>query len=140
MVLGLSDHTLGTEVPVAKVSIGARIIEKHLTLWREEEKPDSDFSLEPDEFAEMVHSVRRAEKALGEVRYETTEMESESETFRRSLFVVEDVEKGEWFTEENVQSTRPRDDMSPKHITSIKGRRSSQRIAAETPLRMRLVR
>ena len=73
VVPGLSDHTLGTEVPVAGVSLGARIVEKHLTLSRDEEGPDSDFSLEPDEFAEMVQAFRKTEKALGEVRYETTE-------------------------------------------------------------------
>jgi sialic acid synthase SpsE len=73
VVPGLSDHTLGTEVPMAGVALGTRIVEKHLTLSRDEEGPDSDFSLEPDEFAEMVQAVRKTEKALGEVRYETTE-------------------------------------------------------------------
>jgi sialic acid synthase SpsE len=75
VVLGLSDHTLGAEVPVAAVSLGARIVEKHLTLSWDEDGPDSDFSLEPDEFAEMVRAVWKTERALGEVRYKTTEKE-----------------------------------------------------------------
>ncbi|MCS3661161.1 pseudaminic acid synthase [Salinibacter ruber] len=140
VVPGLSDHTLGTEVPVAGVSLGARIIEKHLTLSREDKGPDSDFSLEPDEFADMVRAVRKTEKALGEVRYQTTEKESESERFRRSLFVVQDIDEGEPFSEENVRSIRPGDGMSPKHINNIIGRKASQPIAAGTPLRMGLVR
>ena len=134
VVPGLSDHTLGTEVPVAGVSLGARIIEKHLTLSREEEGPDSDFSLEPDEFAEMVQSVRKTEKALGEVRYEKTEKESESETFRRSLFVVEDVEEGELFTEENVRSIRPGHGLAPKHLETVLGSTAAQSLSRGTPL------
>jgi sialic acid synthase SpsE len=122
------------------VSLGAQIIEKHLTLSREDKGPDSDFSLEPDEFADMVRAVRKTEKALGEVRYQTTEKESESERFRRSLFVVQDIDEGEPFSEENVRSIRPGDGMSPKHINNIIGRKASQPIAAGTPLRMGLVR
>jgi pseudaminic acid synthase len=134
VVPGLSDHTLGTEVPVAAVSLGARIVEKHLTLSRDDEGPDSDFSLEPDEFAEMVRAVRKTEKALGEVRYETTEKESESETFRRSLFAVEDVEEGEVFTEKNVRSIRPADGLHTRHFEEIVGRCAAEDIERGTPL------
>jgi N-acetylneuraminate synthase len=134
VVPGLSDHTLGTEVPVAATALGARIVEKHLTLSREEEGPDSDFSLEPEEFAEMVQALRKTEKAIGEVRYETTEKESESETFRRSLFVVEDIEKGEYFTEENVRSIRPGDGLPPKHLESVLGCTAAEDITRGTPL------
>jgi sialic acid synthase SpsE len=134
VVPGLSDHTLGIEVPVAAVSLGARIVEKHLTLSRDDEGPDSDFSLEPDEFAEMVRAVRKTEKALGEVRYETTEKESESETFRRSLFAVEDVEEGEVFTEKNVRSIRPADGLHTRHFEEIVGRCAAEDIERGTPL------
>jgi sialic acid synthase SpsE len=134
VVPGLSDHTLGTEVPVAGVALGARIVEKHLTLSREEEGPDSDFSLEPGEFAEMVQAVRKTEKALGEVRYETTEKESESETFRRSLFVVEDINKGETLTKENVRSIRPGNGLAPKHFERVLGRSAARDISRGTPL------
>ena len=140
VVSGLSDHTLGTEVPVAGVSLGARIIEKHLTLSRDDEGPDSDFSLEPDEFAEMVQAVRKTEKALGEVRYETTEKESESETFRRSLFVVEDVAEGEAFTEENVRSIRPAHGLAPKHLGAVLGRTAARDISKGTPLSWSIVK
>jgi sialic acid synthase SpsE len=139
VVTGLSDHTLGTEVPVAGVSLGARIVEKHLTLSREDEGPDSDFSLEPDEFAEMVDSVRRTEKALGDVRYETTEKESESETFRRSLFVVEDVKEGDPFTEENVRSIRPGDGLHTRHLEDVLGRSAAKDIKRGSPLSWSLV-
>ncbi len=135
VVPGLSDHTLGTEVPVAGVALGARIVEKHLTLSREEEGPDSDFSLEPDEFAEMVQAVRRTEKAIGEVRYETTKKESESETFRRSLFVVEDVEEGETFTEDNVRSIRPGDGLHTRHFEEVIGSKAANDLERGTPLR-----
>lgn len=134
VVPGLSDHTLGIEVPVAAVALGARIVEKHLTLSRDQGGPDSDFSLEPEEFVEMVQAVRKTEKALGEVRYETTEKESDSETFRRSLFVVEDVGKGETVTEENVRSIRPGNGLHTRHFDEIKGRPAAKEIERGTPL------
>jgi N-acetylneuraminate synthase len=140
VVPGLSDHTLGTEVPVAATALGAKIVEKHLTLSRDEEGPDSDFSLEPDEFAEMVQAVRKTEKALGEVRYETTEKESESETFRRSLFVVEDVAEGEIFTKENVRSIRPGHGLQPKHLGDVLGKTATRDIERGMPLEWALVR
>jgi len=139
VVPGLSDHTLGTEVPVAATALGAQIIEKHLTLSRKEEGPDSDFSLEPGEFSEMVDAVRRTEKALGEIRYETTAKESESETFRRSLFVVKDVEKGEPFTEENLRSMRPGDGLAPKYLDEVLASKAAQDTVRGTPLSWSLV-
>lgn len=139
VVPGLSDHTLGTEVPVASVSLGARIVEKHLTLSREEEGPDSDFSLEPKEFAGMVKAIRKTEKALGSVHYETTEKESESESFRRSLFVVEDVQAGEPLTEENVRSIRPGYGLAPRHFGAVVGRTAAYDLEKGTPLCWRMV-
>lgn len=139
VVPGLSDHTLGTEIPVAGVSLGARIVEKHLTLSRQDEGPDSDFSLEPNEFAEMVQAIRKTEDALGEVCYETTEKESESESFRRSLFVVKDVQAGEPFTQSNVRSIRPGHGLSPRHLDSVIGRTAAQDVEKGTPLRWGLV-
>jgi pseudaminic acid synthase len=139
VVPGLSDHTLGPEVPVAATALGARIVEKHLTLSREDEGPDSDFSLEPDEFAEMVQAVRKTEKALGEARYEATAEESESETFRRSLFVVEDVAEGEAFTEENVRSIRPGNGLHPRNLDDVIGKKARKDIEKGTPLSWSLV-
>ncbi len=92
---GLSDHTIGGTVPIAAVTLGARVIEKHFTLSRQEGGPDSSFSMEPHEFKEMVDSVRIVEKAIGTVSYELTESEVASRMFRRSLFVAEDIAAGE---------------------------------------------
>ena len=94
---GLSDHTMGMEVPVAAVALGACIIEKHLTLSRSAPGPDSAFSLEPHEFKTMVDAVRVAEKALGEVYFGFSPKEASSRIFRRSLFVVQDVRRGDVF-------------------------------------------
>jgi pseudaminic acid synthase len=139
IVPGLSDHTLGTDVPIAGVSLGARIVEKHLTLSREDGGPDSDFSLEPNEFAEMVQAIRKIEEALSEVHYGAKEKESESESFRRSLFVVEDVKAGEPFTEENVQSIRPGHGLSPQHLDSVIERSAACDIERGSPLEWRMV-
>jgi N-acetylneuraminate synthase len=132
--VGLSDHTLGIAVPVAAVGLGACIIEKHLTLSRSNPGPDSAFSLEPDEFKEMVEAIRVAEKALGRVSYEVSEKEKASRVFRRSLFVVKDVKAGELFTEENVRSIRPGNGLLPKHLPEVLGRHATHDISRGTPL------
>lgn len=131
---GLSDHTLGIAVPVAAVALGACIVEKHLTLSRSIPGPDSAFSLEPQEFKDMVQAIRVTEQALGEVRYEVTEREAASRVFRRSLFAVKDIQAGELFTEENVRSIRPGNGLHPRYWDKILGRRASQDINRGTPL------
>lgn len=133
--VGLSDHTLGIAVPVAAVTLGACIIEKHLTLSRSVPGPDSAFSLEPQEFKEMVQAIRIAEKALGEVNYQVTEKEKASRVFRRSLFVVKDVKAGNVFTEENVRSIRPGYGLPPKYLAEVLGRKAACDIPRGTPLR-----
>jgi len=105
--VGLSDHTLGIAVPVAAVALGACIVEKHFTLFRSIPGPDSSFSLEPNEFKNMVEAIRLAEKALGKINYDGTKCEAANLVFRRSLFVVKDMKAGEKFTKENVRSIRP---------------------------------
>lgn len=132
--VGLSDHTLGSAVPVAAVSLGACIIEKHLTLSRTATGPDSAFSLEPSEFAQMVADVRAAEKALGRPSYAISEKESASRLFRRSLFFVADVAAGEPLTQENVRSIRPGHGLAPKHLAAVLGRRAAVPIERGTPL------
>jgi len=132
--VGLSDHTLGTAVPVAAVAVGACIVEKHLTLNRSDGGPDSAFSLEPHEFRGMVESVRIAEKAVGRVSYELSPGERSSRAFRRSLFVVEDISAGEEFTRENVRSIRPGYGLPPKRLESVLGRRAKRAIPRGTPL------
>ena len=116
MPIGLSDHTMAIAAPVAAVALGACIIEKHLTLSRSTRGPDSAFSLEPQEFKAMVDAVRTAEKALGDVHFGLSTREESSRVFRRSLFVVQDVKRGERFTSENVRSIRPGYGLHTRHL------------------------
>lgn len=132
--VGLSDHTLDVAVPVAAVALGACIIEKHFTLSRDVPGPDSAFSLEPHEFKAMVDGVRTVEKALGNVKYGITEHEAANRVFRRSLFVVRDMETGEVFTEENVRSIRPGYGLHTRHLMEVLGRRATQAIKRGSPL------
>jgi len=132
--VGVSDHTLGIAVPVAGVSLGACIVEKHFTLSRDVPGPDSSFSLEPHEFAAMVEAIRTAEKALGMVHYGTTERELSSRVFRRSLFVVKDVKIGEQVTAENVRSIRPGYGLHPRHLKNVLSREFTENVYKGTPL------
>jgi len=136
--VGLSDHTLGVAIPAAAVALGACIIEKHFTLSRDLPGPDSKFSLEPDEFKAMVRAVRATEQAIGTVNYAVTEKEQASRVFRRSLFVVQDMQAGESFTETNVRVIRPGYGLAPKHLPVVLGRRAAQAIPRGTPLDWKL--
>lgn len=138
--VGLSDHTLGTAVPVAAVALGACIVEKHFTLSRATPGPDSAFSLEPQEFSEMVQDIRVAERALGQICYEVSEHELASRALRRSLFVVQDVKAGQMFTGENVRSIRPGCGLHPRHLGEIIGRQAGRDIERGTPFTWDLVR
>lgn len=138
-VVGLSDHTLGGSVAVAAVALGARVIEKHFTLRRADGGPDSAFSMEPEEFAQMVRDIRCVEHALGSVSYTQTPEEAKSVVFRRSLFVVEDVEHGELFTTRNVRAIRPGHGLHTRYLDNILGKRAACDVAAGTPLSWDLV-
>lgn len=131
---GLSDHTMGTTVPVVATALGVKVIEKHLTLRRADGGPDSAFSLEPDEFAEMVRAVRDAEAALGRAVFEPTESERRPREFRRSLYVVRDVRAGEPFTAENVRSIRPANGLHTRRYAAVLTARAGRDIEAGTPL------
>ena len=131
---GLSDHTMGVAVPVAAVALGACIVEKHFTLSRSVTGPDSAFSLEPQEFRQMVDAIRIAESALGTVHYGVTAGEETSRIFRRSLFVVEDVKAGALFTAQNVRSIRPGYGLHPRHLDEVLGQRAAQDIKRGTPM------
>jgi len=137
--VGLSDHSMSVTVPAVAIALGARIVEKHLTLSRSEAGPDSDFSLEPDEFTTMVQAVRTAESALGAGDLGSTEAEEPSRVFRRSLFVVRDVMAGEEFTFENVRSIRPGYGLHTRHLEDVLGRKASGDLSAGTPLSWDLV-
>ena len=136
---GLSDHTLGVAAPVAAAALGACVIEKHLTLSRNEPGPDTAFSLEPEEFARMVREVHFAYDALGEIHYGPSFQEQASLSFRRSLFVVRDVKAGEPLTSDNVRSIRPSGGLLPKFLGEVLGRRAIRDIAKGTPLAWNLL-
>ncbi len=131
---GLSDHTMGHTAAVVAVTLGACIIEKHFTLSRSMKGPDSAFSMEPAEFRLMVDAIRMTEKALGQVHYGLTEKEQASRTFRRSLFVVKPVKKGERFNQENIRSIRPGHGLAPKYFAMVLGRQATQDLEPGTPL------
>jgi len=137
--VGLSDHTMDVAVPVVAVSLGACLIEKHLTLSRSEGGPDSGFSLEPSEFKAMVEAVRTAEKALGVVHYGVSDREASSRIYRRSLFVVRDLKRGEKFTSENVRSIRPGHGLHPRHLSEVLGKTAASDIVQGTPVSWDLV-
>ena len=131
---GLSDHSMGTAVAVASVALGAKMVEKHLTLSRPDGGPDAAFSMEPEEFRKMAEEIRIVEKALGRVTYELTEKQKKSREDGRSLFVVEDIGKGEIFTEENVRSIRPAFGMHTMYYDEVIGKTARVDIAKGTPL------
>jgi len=137
--VGLSDHTLGSEVALAAVALGASLIEKHFTLSRGVPGPDSSFSMEPAEFAAMVKGIRTVEKALGRISYELSEKEAESRPFRRSLFVVKDMRAGDLFTEENVRSIRPGNGLHTRHLGEVLGKRAARNVDRGTPLSWDLI-
>lgn len=133
-ITGLSDHSLGTEVAVAGVALGAKVIEKHFTLGRSDGGADSAFSMEPEEFADMVRQIRNVEKALGRVSYDLSDKQIESRKNSRSLFVVKDICRGERFTPENVRSIRPGIGLHTKYYTDILGRTAKCDIEKGTPM------
>ncbi|MGY6523503.1 MAG: pseudaminic acid synthase [Mongoliitalea sp.] len=122
VITGLSDHTMGSTVPVVATCFGAKIIEKHFILDRSIGGPDASFSMNEQEFAAMVKAVREAEKAIGLVDYNLTEKQQKGRDFSRSLYVVKDIEAGEVITEENVRSIRPGFGMHPKELKNWLGK------------------
>lgn len=139
VVSGLSDHTMGTAVSVASVALGACLIEKHVTLARSDGGPDSAFSLEPDELAELVRAVRFAWFARGTINYERKPSEIANMAFRRSLYVAAEVEKGQVLTKDNVRAVRPGFGLAPKHLDEVVGRRAKMRLAKGMALRWEML-
>jgi len=129
--IGLSDHTMGSLVPTVAVTLGAEVVEKHFILDRSLGGPDSAFSMEPDEFKEMVTAIRNVETILGKVTYEVSE---DDKNRRRSLFVVEDIKKGEIITKENVRSIRPGFGLHPKFLGNALGKATIKNLSKGTPL------
>jgi len=120
--VGLSDHTMGWTIPVTAAVLGATVIEKHFTLDRSEGGVDSAFSMEPQEFAQMVEEVKKAVASLGHVHFGMTEDEKRSQVFRRSIYFVKDVRKGEVITSEHIRVIRPGLGLAPKFYDNLLGR------------------
>ena len=137
--VGLSDHSMGALGAVVATSMGANVIEKHFCLDRNIKNPDSSFSMEPDEFKEMVNEIRIVERAKGIVCYGATEEEKDSIVFRRSLFVVDNIKKGEVLTPKNVKIIRPGNGMLPKYYKEVIGKVAKIDIERGTPLKAEMI-
>jgi pseudaminic acid synthase len=137
--VGLSDHTMGIGAAVAAVALGARVIEKHFTLRRADGGVDSAFSLEPEELKSLVIETERAFLSLGKVNYELSEKEQKSLQFKRSLYVVKDMEAGEAFTPDNVRSIRPANGLHTRYYEEILGKTAKHDIKAGTALSFELL-
>ena len=135
VIPGLSDHTMGSTVPVVATALGAKIIEKHFILDRSIGGPDASFSMNEEEFTAMVKAVREAEKAVGKVSYELTDKQKKGKNFSRSLYVVKDMKKGELFTKENVRSIRPGYGMHPKNWKEVMGKVAKLNLEKGTALK-----
>jgi pseudaminic acid synthase len=132
--VGLSDHSMGAFSASTAVALGANIIEKHFCISRSINNPDAGFSMEPQEFKEMVNQVREVEKAIGKVSYGVTKQEESNACCRRSLFVVKDIEKGEELTPENIRSIRPAYGLKPKYYKEVIGKKAKCSLKKGTPL------
>jgi pseudaminic acid synthase len=126
VISGLSDHTMGSTVPVVATAFGAKIIEKHFIIDRAIGGPDASFSMNEEEFTAMVKAVREAEAAIGKVDYTLTDKQRKGRDFCRSLYVTADIKEGETFTEENIRSIRPGFGLHPKHYNDIIGKTSAK--------------
>lgn len=131
---GLSDHTMGVGAAVAAVALGATVIEKHFTLNRAEGGVDASFSLQPGEFGQLAVETERAWQALGEVRYGPTEAENNSLVFRRSLYIVADLRRGDRLTGDNLRAIRPGLGLSPKYFDQLLGMRVARDVSRGTPV------
>lgn len=123
VISGLSDHTLGSTVPIVATAYGAKIIEKHFILDRSSGGPDASFSMNEKEFTEMVKAIREAESAIGEVDYRLTDKQKKGKDFSRSIYVVEDIQAGDLLTEKNIRSIRPGFGLHPKFYNQILGKK-----------------
>lgn len=131
---GLSDHTLGDEIPIAAVALGAKVIEKHFTLKRSDGGADAGFSMEPQEFHKMVTKIRNTEKALGQLSYRFTNKMKKARKDSRSLFTCKPIKKGELFTADNVKSVRPANGLPPILYEELLGKEAACDIEYATPL------
>lgn len=132
--VGLSDHTLGLGVSLAAIALGASVIEKHLTLRRSDGGADGAFSMEPQEFGELVREGKSAYESLGDAKWQIQDSEQESRQLKRSLFIVKDVKAGEEISHENVRAIRPNGGFPPKYLDDLIGKKFSRDLVPGTPM------
>ena len=137
--VGLSDHSMGSIGAVTAVAMGAKIIEKHFCIDRTIKNPDASFSMNPLEFKKMVSYIRQAEKAIGKIQYGTMKQEMDNIVFRRSIFSVADIKKGEKLTKENIRIIRPGYGIKPKYYSEILGQIALKDIPRGTPLQFNMI-
>lgn len=136
VVSGLSDHTMGSTVPIVATAFGARIIEKHFIIDRSIGGPDASFSMNEEEFTAMVKAVREAEKAVGVVDYNLTEKQAKGKDFSRSLYIAEDIKAGDVFTESNLRSVRPGFGLHPKYLQQLLGLKAVKDLQKGTAMQL----
>lgn len=137
--VGLSDHSIGSIVASTAVALGAEMVEKHFILDRRLGGPDSAFSMEPNEFKEMIQNIRNVEKCIGSIDYTLSESALKNRQFAKSLFVVKDVTAGEEISINNVSSIRPGYGLHPKYLKNIIGKKFSTDVSRGTPLSFDLI-
>ena len=139
VISGLSDHTMGSTVPIVATALGAKIIEKHFIIDRSIGGPDASFSMNEEEFTEMVKAIREAENSIGKVDYKLTKKQKKGRDFSRSLYVVEDIKKGEIITEKNVRSIRPGFGLHPKFLPEVLGKRVTKSVYKGDPFSLNMI-
>jgi len=126
VISGFSDHTIGTTAPITAIALGAKVIEKHFIIDKSIGGADAEFSMDREEFAQMVKDIRDTEKLLGKVDYSMTKKKKNSRQFARSLYVAKDIKKGEKLSEENIRSVRPSFGMHPKYLKDVLGKEAKR--------------
>jgi N-acetylneuraminate synthase len=134
VIAGLSDHTMGTTVATTSIALGACLIEKHFTLSRSDKGPDSEFSLEPNELTQLCQDTKNAWQSLGVAGYELKEAEKSGYKFRRSIYAIQDIKKGEDLTTKNIKRIRPGFGLKPKYWDQVLVSKASCDIARGTPI------
>jgi N-acetylneuraminate synthase len=138
-IIGLSDHTMGVGASIASIALGGRVIEKHFTLKRSDGGVDSTFSMEPDEMSSLVTESERAFLSLGKVQLDVQKVEEKSKAFKRSIYVVKDINQGQPFTGQNIKIIRPGDGLAPKFYNETLGKLAKSDLKRGTPLSFDLV-
>lgn len=138
-LVGISDHTMGCAIAGAGVALGAKVVEKHLTISRADGGADAEFSMEPQEFKQMVDQIRKIEKALGKITYELTEKQKASREHSRSLFIAQDMKAGEVFTKDNLRSIRPACGLHTKYYEELLGKKINKDVKMGTPMNWNLI-